>query len=235
MRRIGIVLAVAILVLGGCAATPAGPRALTTEEAQRLAVARFRNVDVGIREIVMTVPGAEGVELTGWVDFARHLGYASVIDLDSQAPLGLLRWDLDSVAVHDPVASTLPVPTDGWSVSPVDVTSSLGNAIIVVLSLGSDRPDNPQLLQQTDARWLRTDSVGSVEVTVFAGPSADAVATAAPPVDRELTRFWVDDTGLLLRFEARTSSNSEDWIVLDLGPAAEPDLGSVEGVDGDTS
>ena len=74
--------------------------------------------------------------------------------------------------------------------------------LLLLLELGSDRPDNAQLLLQSDAQWLRADTDDGVPVDVFAGPSAPVVSgeTAAGPNPGRL-RYWVDGTGRLLRFE----------------------------------
>ena len=236
MRLTGVIaaLAVSALLLAGCAPAESEPRPLTTAEAELLAVIRFNNFDAGTREIAMTVPGDGGVRLKGWVDFATHVGYAAASDLAGEEPLGLVRWNFTNVGVREGSlpAEMLPPPTDGWVVGALDASSSINTAMAVVLSLGSDRPDNPQLLQQTDARWLRTDEVSGVPVTVFAGPSADAVATADPVRGAELTRYWVDDDGLLLRFEARNDPASDDWVVADFASADGVDVGEVPDVDG---
>ena len=231
-RLLAAIVVVAVLA-SGCAAGEPDPRPLTTEEAEILAIARFNNFDAGIRGIELQVPGSDGIRLDGWVDFADHVGYGSASDVNDGAPLGLVRWNLQTVGVREGEvpASLLPPPTDSWVTGPLDTSSIINTALAVVLSLGADRPDNPQLLQQTDARWLRTDEVAGVPVTVFAGPSADEVATAAPTRGAELTRFWVDENGILLRFEARSDPASEDWVVVDFADADIDDLGGVPDVD----
>lgn len=237
MRLTGVIAAVAVAaaLLAGCAPTTPEPRPLTTEEAELLAVIRFNNFDAGTRSIDMTVPGDDGVRIEGWADFATHIGYGAASDGANEDPLGLVRWTLGSVGVREGALpdDLLPPPTDGWVVGALDASSTINTALAVVLSLGSDRPDNPQLLQQTDARWLRTDEVEGTPVTVFAGPSADEVATAEPVKGAELTRYWVDDDGVLLRFEARNDPAVDEWVVVDFGEAYDVDLGVVPDVDAD--
>jgi len=236
MKRL-LAIAAAALLLAGCASTtpdPSQPRALTTEEAQLLAVARFQNYDSGTREVSITVPGSEGLDLTGWIDFVDHEGYATATDPATTSAVGLLAWNLTTIAARDgaPPAQTLPAPGDGWQSGALDASSSsLHNALLVSLNLGSDRPDNPQLLQQTDARWLRADSIDGTPVIVIAGPSTDAVATADPTAGSETTRFWIDSTGRLLRFESRQSASSKDWSVIDLGDTQTVDFGAIPGIE----
>lgn len=234
MKLVAVIaaLATACGLLTACAPAEPEPRVLTTEEAELLAVVRFNNYDAGTRSIDLTVPGQDGIRVEGWADFASHIGYGTAYDLASDDALGLLRWNLSTIGVREGTlpAELLPPPVDNWSVAGLDASSAINVSLALLLSLGSDRPDNPQLLQQTDARWLRTDEVAGTPVTVFAGPSADAVATAQPARGSELTRYWVDDDGLLLRFEARSDPSADEWVVVDFGDGG-ADIGDVPAVD----
>lgn len=240
IRTAALAAVLALSALAGCASNTGddGPLPLTTEQAQALAVARFQNFDAGIREVVIEVGGSEAVTLTGWVDFAAHEAYAAATDAATGAGLGLLRWTLDTVGAYDGAvpAELLPPPQDGWSTGALDPAgSALTNAMALVLSLGADRPDNPQLLQQTDARFLRLDEIDGVEVLVIAGPSSDAVATASPVDGVETTRYWITPTGRLLRFESRQSAATDAWTVMAFGDDAAVDLGVVPGVSDGTA
>ena len=77
-----------------------------------------------------------------------------------------------------------------------------------MLDLGSDRPENPLLLQQDGAQWLRSDSVDGAPVDVFTA-TADGNA-----------RYWVDHDGLMQRAEVLVGG---DWDTVDLGDALDPD------------
>ncbi|MBG6055639.1 hypothetical protein IWX81_002062 [Salinibacterium sp. CAN_S4] len=224
MRLAAPVLA-SVIVVGLVACTPAGspppasdpasdssqqPTGLSSEQAEQLAVTRFRNFDAGIRAIHLSIPSTQvgAVDLTGWFDFEQHIGYGLVKDG------GTLWWSESTVAVRDVPASeaSIPLPTDGWVSYPLDPGSNpLATALTLVGSLGSDRPENPQLLAQSDALWVRSDTIGGAAVGVFIGPSADDATVSTDGSER--ARYWVDDRGLLLRFEAPVGA---EWMTLDL-------------------
>ncbi|WP_161972392.1 hypothetical protein [Glaciihabitans arcticus] len=220
MRSLAIGIAVLLLLTACAPAEPTGPLALTGEQSERLAIARFRNFDAGVRAIDVTVPADSGeLELVGWFDYAGGVGYAAVSSANK--PAGLIWWTHELVATRSiPVDSALlPLPADGWESGPLDPSStSLANAVAVVASLGSDRPENPQLLAQTDAAWLRTDEVDGVDVDVFIGPSGDS-ATSAPEDSALRARYWLDDSGLLLTFQFPAGSSGK-WMTALFGPAS---------------
>jgi len=243
-RRFGATAAVvvaALAVLSACAGTPDAveptPRPVTTEEAQLLAITRFNNFDLGSRPFSTSVTetGAE-LALQGWVDYASHLGYATVDD-GAAAPHALL-WNDATVGVipAEPDAMgdpPLPIPDladPAWISHPLDATASRLDALLVLIgSLASDRPDNPLLVQQTGALWLREDEVDGVEVTVFAAPPSDEPPDASsPPItaDTSPLRLWVDASGVLRRAEVRIGS---DWSTVDFGEDSGPTLSLPEG------
>ncbi|PJJ65423.1 hypothetical protein [Compostimonas suwonensis] len=256
-RGILSVIAVAsVVVLAACApGTPGAPGTpdetaetsapLTQAQAERLAVARFTNFDDGVRSFTITIPsgvaaapdaggvttGSDGLELRGWIDFATQIGYAAVEQ--NGASIGLVQFTPQTIAVRETPTdgAPLPIPADGWQQASLDTTAStLTAALGILLDLGSDRPENPQLLRQSDAAWLRSDTVGSgstaVDVDVFAGPSAssDDGSSQAPTPLSERSRYSVGDDGELWRFEARLGGASE-WTTIDFGDADGVTLG----------
>jgi len=68
--------------------------------------------------------------------------------------------------------------------------------LTLLLSLGTDRPENALLLRQGSAEFLRHDEVDGVRVTVMSGPRP------AQDTQESKTRYWVDADGDLRRFEA---------------------------------
>lgn len=198
--RFAAVALLMLLTLTACAETPAAveqPTGLTSEQAERLAVTRFRNFDAGVRAIDISVPTTEvgAIDLTGWFDYSQGVGYGSI------AGGGTVWWSATTVAFRDvqSAEAQLPLPTDQWVAYPLDATSNpLAAALALVAELGFDRPDNPQLLAQSDAARLRADTVGETAVDVYVGPSAGSESS---DLDSR-ARYWVDETGLLLRFEA---------------------------------
>lgn len=242
-RRL-IALAVSVGLLAGtvgCAGSPEspsteastgttasdGPRPLTTDEAQRLAIARFTNFDAGVRSVAFEVDDA-GVHYAadGWIDFEAGLGYAT---LRAEGDGALIAWTAETIGSHAPVDDEqkppIPPPVSSvddadWSTSALSPAASrLHAALAIVLQAGHDRPDNPVLLQQTDARWLRSDEVGGDVVDVVAGPTSDHAFDPETSVDDgsdATVRYWVDRDGLLRRLEARLGG-SPDWTAIDFG------------------
>jgi hypothetical protein len=204
MRRAAAVVCVVLLGAGllSCSSARQSERPLTSSEAERLAVTRFRNFDAGVRHIRLSVP-AQGEELTveGAYDFGTSTGYAAVTGADDDS-LGVVWWNVDTIATRESPVESLPVPrpADGWTVGTLDPTAStFAVALTAVTALGADRPDNPQLVLQSDARWVGAETIDDDEVDEFVGPSSDDVtASSAPLADR--ARYWVDAEGELERF-----------------------------------
>lgn len=224
-------VAVVVALLAGCTAATPSDRSLTTEEAQRLAVSRFTNYDEGVREVVAELPGEQPIRLTGWVDFANHRGLVSAgSSKDAPGEFGLYAWTGESIAVRDGAvdSAALPLPEGDWQVEALDPTASVvQNLFAVTLSLGADRPDNPTLLQQSDARWLRADEIDGTSVDVISGPTSDGPAVGTPDPAAATVRYWIDERGRLLRVELR-QPGGDDWVQLDLGAKSDVDLSPID-------
>lgn len=204
--RLAAAIAGAVVVLSavvGCAgSTPQQTVGLTETQAEQLAVARFRNYDAGVRAVSITVPNSAVGRLTlsGWFDFTNTVGYAS---LSSDESTGLVWWSADTIATDEmqTETATFPLPTSGWQSGTLDPSATtLSNTLSILANLGSDRPENPQLLQQSDAQRLRADTVDGTKVTVFVGPTSDGASATSAPVDERPT-YWLDATGTMLRFQ----------------------------------
>ncbi|WP_053204435.1 hypothetical protein [Jiangella muralis] len=241
--------AVAVLALSGCsgdaepdAAAGAsesgdGPRPLTGDEAQRLSMMRYTNYTDGVRAVRFeVVDNGRTLTVDGWADFAQHVGYAQVGEAGADPEL--VAWTLSGFTSHAPVGPAdpdgggppLPPPDDAaWTSSALAPEQSRLHAVLaLVFQAASDRPDNPLLLQQTDARWLRSDEVGGVAVDVVAGPTADraydpATATGAADGSEATVRYWVDEQGRLLRLETRLGG-AGDWTTVDFADAPGVDV-----------
>ncbi len=227
--RIRSLLIVALLALVGCSSVePWHP--VTTEESQRLAATRFHNFDSGTRPFHSEFD-VQGTPLTfdGWIDFLNHIGYTRVTG-PTFSPQTLM-WVADTVSMRDgdpgdeqPTEIVTPSEADGWQVRELDGTGSGLDALLIFLgSLASDRPDNPLLLQQAGALWLRDDVVEvdgeKMDVSVFSAPvQAGALGPddPAPTPEDSVMRLWVDQKGLAYRIEALVGNQ---WITVDLGPA----------------
>lgn len=211
------------------ASPTASARPLTTDEAQGLATMRFQNYAAGVRTVRFEVADAGRTYVVdGWVDFVAHLGYASVHETSS-GETGLLAWTAQTVSTFDgdvDPGDEPPLPPPGldeaaWVTSDLAPDRSRLHALLAVLTgLANDRPDNPVLLQQSDARWLREDSVDGVPVDVLAGPTSDDLSEQDPDADGSAAtvRYWVDESWRILRLETRLGG-SGSWTGVDLGAA----------------
>jgi hypothetical protein len=95
---------------------------------------------------------------------------------------------------------------------------------LLLLSLASPDPENPQLLQQTDAAYLGTEIVDGRTTTVFTGPTSDTAAgsgattSTAPPTADAPSRltYWVAADGKLVRLRAAVGNQT---VTIGFGPA----------------
>jgi hypothetical protein len=218
------------LALAGCATTGAeptadNPRPLTASEAERLALVRFVNHQRGRGALAATVPsGGHDFTVTGHVDWREHRGYAKAATTGADGtPIGfLVLWTLTTIDVHPNWTADLPAqpPPTGWNRRPLNARSNpVDAALLLVLNLAADRPDNAQLLNQSDARWLRAERLGDTDTMVVTGPSSAGPGTAgtgapAPPPatdeqPRGRIRYWVDPEGVLLRLSAPLGHTGE--------------------------
>ena len=235
-RRWWFILIVVLAVAGGTvwtlaftrhqsvpAAAATAARPLTEDEADRLAVTRFRNYQVTGVSFSTTVPSPQGpLPIEGYVDFRRHLGYAATeLTAAGTTQTGVLQWNLSTaltwLGAGNGTSPPATVPTGNGSPRTLSASnSSLDTVLLLLLNLGSDRPDNAQLLRQSDARWLRSDTVRGTTVDVFQGPSSSSTggagATTAPTSSAATsggnTDYYVDANGKLLRFVAELASGS---------------------------
>jgi len=192
--------------------TTADARALTTEEAQVLAAMRFRNLDAGARGVAFTLDDRGETSFEGWFDYTTGVGYGAV----SRPENSLLLWNAELVATRAAptereAAAPLPIPgvddlERAWAGGALEPGDSRRDSILAIIgSLGSDRPENPLLLQQSGALWLGQRTLDGVELTVFSGPVADEALPAGTTADPEAaaTRYWVDAHGLAHRVDVR--------------------------------
>lgn len=230
-RAPGAVVAVTLLLAAACtdgggpAAEPAPARPVTVAESEQLANVRFRNFDAGSRKVTARyTEQSHEVRLQGWFDYTTHTGYG-LVSADGR-PSDRVAWNGRLVATSTGDRLGTPLRSlDGWQAGELDPASSpLAVVLTVLASLGSDRPENPMLIRQGGALWLREDTTGERAVTVFAGPtaapkeldddgSAGAAGSPAPSpapttgsvVDPDAAgiRYWVDRTGLAHRVDVR--------------------------------
>ncbi|MBB5156992.1 hypothetical protein [Saccharopolyspora phatthalungensis] len=213
---IGIAAAavVAFLVIGN-GSGPTGPRALTPDEANRLAITRFRNYQAGGRAVTITVPSAAGgLVITGSIDYRGKLGYGVVhgTGRDTSSD-GLIEWTAATVLVH-PMANTPAQapespPGSDWYSRPMQTTgSALDTSLAIALGLGSDRPDNAALLPQNGATWTGQDQLGGHQVDVMTGPNANGKPGTAGNV-----RYWIGSDGTMYRVQVNVASEPQPVVI----------------------
>ena len=218
------------LVLLGDGEGPAAPRALTSDEVNRLAVTRFLNYQAEGRAVTISVPNVDGgLVITASVDYRTHTGYGVVrgTGRDTSSD-GLIRWTASTVLVHpmtDPPA-VVPAspPESGWYSRPLLTSGmTLDSALAIVLDLGSDRPDNAALLPQNGATWLGREQVRGHRTDIMNGPRAEAESGAEAPgtgTDTSGTvRYWIGSDGTMYRVEVDIASAPEP-VVLDFDTQA---------------
>ncbi|MFI5680440.1 hypothetical protein [Streptomyces cellulosae] len=197
------------------ASAPAAP-ALTTPQAELLALTRFTNYRRGTAQVTADIPvqGHTG-RLTGRLDWRHGTGLALLQGNGGVLEHGrhLLRWDRTTVSIQYDWAGSLPThpPHDGWTRRALSArTSTIDTTLLLLLGLATDRPDNAQLLLRSGARRLGQETVEGVPTTVFAGPSTPAPGSARTAPGH--TRYWIDADGGLRRFSARPGG-SGGWLV----------------------
>lgn len=249
LRKLSGIAAILVLLLTACGQQDSGEldpdeaRPVTSGEAERLAISQFNNFDAGIRSVEATVTEAGSTySFYGWFDYTEHFGYGELTHVYEEShaeEAALLLWDEAVISLSSSYTPTgedppLPAPdiTDpepAWgsgSLTPDE--SRLHTLLIIVGSLGAERPDNPLLLQQGGALYLGDAAIegSSEELTVFAGPGPEEEVTAGEEIDPQeaTTRFWIDENGIMHRVDIRLGG-SKDWTTIQLGEAENTELG----------
>lgn len=197
--------ALALAALSACTpdSSTQTPTALTADQAERLASFRLKNYLA--EQVSYTVAGPETLPISGSVliDTQAHTGQGLIATGDE--PASLVVWGEKSVFTG--VDPEKPDDLSTWSgrdLGDGDVDSFLR----LLLLLASDRPENAQLLQQSGASWLGTETVNGVVCDVFTGPGADS-QTAAPDPTQSPVRYMLDKDGVLQFFSARIAGTEE--------------------------
>lgn len=222
-RRSAAVLGIAVVAVAAAAAFlmadgdsgGGGPRPLTTDEANRLAITRFRNYQSQGRTVTITVPGTAGeLTVTGSVDYRRKVGYGVVHGTGrGESSDGLIQWTPTSVHVRPmtdaPALAPASPPRSGWYDRPLlSSGSALDTSLSIALGLGGDRPDNAELLPQNGAAWWGRERLDGRWVDVMAGPSSPDRSGTAGNV-----RYWIDSDGTMYRVRVRVGSQPEPVVI----------------------
>lgn len=195
------------------------PTGLTREQAELLATFRLKNHLA--EEVSFQVSGPDTFPVTGTVvlDTQAHTGKGRLSVGD--APESLVVWGQQSVfTCVDAVDWEALSSWSGRDMGQSDIDSFL----LMLLLLSSDRPENAQLLQQSGAAWLGTETVNGVECDVFTGPGDGAPRTGAPEASASPVRYYLDAQGVLQFFSVRvTNEEVSPWTAtrIDDAPAIE--------------
>lgn len=216
VAAIGITAAVTTaFVLLGDSGDPTAPRALTSDEVNRLAITRFLNYQAGGRAVTINVPNAAGgLVVTGSIDYRTHTGYGVVrgTGRDTSSD-GLIQWTATTVLVRPmtdpPVAAPASPPASGWYSRPLRTSGmTLDSSLAIALSLGSDRPDNAALLPQSGAAWVGQDHVHGHRTDIMNGPEAGGKAGTKAGTSGTV-RYWIGSDGTMYRVQADLASEPQ--------------------------
>ncbi len=216
-RMLAAVAAVAasVLLLTGCQVGLSDEgEPLTVAQSEMLAQTRFQVASRGDVVLHISMLADDDVD---------HREYEVTLDPVAHAAWGVMLRGPSSLAVEETVAFS---PTaflrqvDGqWQSE-----AALDSALSVVFALAADRPENAQLLRQSDARHLGEVEVDGEQQQVFRLPSVDGGGEA-------VTRLWLDGDGRLRRMDA---GDDERLVILltDDAPLPRPaglELGDADG------
>ncbi len=204
------------VVLAGCGGG-GGPRPVTGEEAQQLALVRLTTYEQSPVALRLRIPGpVAATTVDAVLDFRtrRATGtYRVPGTAGAPAASGALAWDDRTVAVDPDGGGT------GWARRAAG-RDPLDRALLLALRLGHDRPENAQLLARGGATRLGERRLDGTSYTVFGGPHPPRRPGEAPPAGGSALSYWVDAGGGLRRVEARLTPGAPPVTVDVLGRAA---------------
>ncbi|MFI8929053.1 hypothetical protein ACIG3E_15415 [Streptomyces sp. NPDC053474] len=208
-----------------------GSRLVSAEEAQRMALARFRTYQGSPSEVVVRVPAPEGAAVVrAVVDHRRHRA-VGWYQAGGQREPGLLAWDGGGLAVAEPrqtpqrpgprqapqpprqsagsaARAAARLEPSAWTRRPFG-RAPLDAALRLTLAMAADRPENPQLLAQSGPLHLRTEQIDGHRYDVLSGPrprphaSASTTAPTKPTAaGRSPLTYWIGGDGELRRITA---------------------------------
>lgn len=204
-----------VLVVASSNSDASTPRALTADEANRLAITRFRNYETGGRAVRITVPDTAGeLTVTASVDFRGKRAYGVLHGAGRNSSSdGLIRWTLTQLSVvpmtDAPATAPAAPPTVGWTNRPLQTSgSALDTALRIALGLGSDRPDNAQLLPQNGASHLGQETISGHQTDILNGPAA-----RDRPDTKDTVRYWLGSDGTMYRVQAAVASEPQPVVI----------------------
>jgi len=201
--------------------TPA-VRAITSDEADRMALARLTTYMASPVAVTVRVNDNGMVErVQGLVDYRTGHAVGSYTVEGDRAALGrgLIAWDTGGLGIAPmprdgsaPPVAAARIPPSGWS--PRAYTADpLDAALQLVMGLGSDRPDNAQLLAQSGPRWLGAQDIDGRHYDIFSGPNPQPQKGDADPGGLSPLTYWIDASGNLRRVRMRMQGIAVPTIV----------------------
>lgn len=185
------------------------PRPLTLPEAGLLAGMLFNNYDIGGATFTVNATfniSGDTLALAGTIDWKNHIGHTQVNATGAEAGVSEVYWEETAVIETRaglPEALVAAGHPTGIYISraPDPTGRQIDGLLGLVLGLASKQRDNPQLVQQTEtARYLRTDTIRDVPVTVFQYDSS---------------QLWLDSDGTMLRYTG-ISADGNRPVTIDL-------------------
>lgn len=212
----GASLAIALTAVTAC--SDSGPHTVTNAEADRLAEALYSNWDAGgvAFELNAAPAAGETVRVVGEVDFTDQIGYGLVTAVGEDSPVKGVIFTPTTILENIPALVDASATVGGaafiWVGRPMDASAyQLDGLLGVVFGLATPQRDNPELISQSGARWLRHDTLRGTPVDVFEySPQA---------------RFWIERDGTtLLRFEGNNATLTRPIVidVTEVGPVTPP-------------
>jgi len=195
----------------------ATPTRLTTDQAQALAVMRFRTWSRKPATFKVAVTSNVAFSATVAIDFTRGAGYGNYQTTrpgsDATLDQGVIAWSGSYIeTTHTGTAAALP-GVSAWAERPVDTSNLIDLTLMLASNLGADRPENPALLQQGGARLLRTIGTGDAKVWEIRGPGSSAADTADSTQATSKTTYRITPDGELRRFEADLGTDEPATVV----------------------
>lgn len=182
-------LAASALLLTGCqSGLSETGEPLTIEQSELLAQTRFQVASQGEVVLDISVLPADDID---------HLAFDVTLDPTAEAAWGTMSRGPENLAVEETVGFSPQVFAilSGGQWQGMDFSEGPSAALAVIFSLGADRPENAQLLRQSDATYLGTAELDGEQLQVFRLPSVDGAGGAT-------TRMWLDEDGRLRRLDA---------------------------------
>lgn len=222
-RALAITVLTLGLILSACTSTQDDPdapdsdlpgRPVTSEEASRLALARYNAWLDSPVNVAIDIPGEMTVQAA--VDYKEHLGSGTYVTPDGEH--GMIIWTSDDLATApgadpadvDPDSAVLP---GQWTRHPLG-DAVLDRAVQLVQGLGDDRPDNAQLIKSGGARHLRSEKCAGVDCEVYAGPRPEGADSS----DASPLTYWLSEDGKIRKVTMkRLGGSPAPLVTVELG------------------